>query len=203
MKTSVTIAVATLASLLAAHSVAATADPEIVDLEVIVEPIAILEVIKQSTTVLISDTQLAGWPAPLANLGRIRLSTNFCITAVVLDFPRVTGIRGFPSHYYGKATGLSTGNTLGVNPFAVSTGIQAHGGVGWMFAPSNAPLPGGTNKPLTLSGSSNDFCPEPGGASIFDIYLGVVSKWDLTLPSEPHFAVPDTYRIPITATITP
>lgn len=191
---------------------AAASDTAEVQININVEEIAVLQVLSGIANVIVADSNRAGYPAPEASLAKVRLFTNYCIGGLQIDFPRVAGLRGgFPSHYYGRATGVGNGNTLGANPYAYVTGPSgtqvAHGGVAstlnnTFFNPTT-PLPGGLNQPLIMPGPSNNLCPEPDGEGIFDLFLGAVTKWDLTLSPEPLFAAPDTYVIPLTVSIIP
>lgn len=192
------VAASAFMALLAAS--AALAQPDVdIDLDVVVELIAELEAIDGPNTVVIFDSQSSDWPEPPSGgLGRLQLSTDFCITSLTIDFPRVSGLRGdFSSLHYGRAVGQTTGNTLGVKPYImVDSRLAIHGS-------ADAQLPGGPDAAVTLSGLSNDLCPEPDGPGVYDIFVGLITRWDLTLPAEPRFAAPDTYSIPITVSIIP
>lgn len=183
-------------ALLAAAPAAATESGE-VELRVIVEEIAVLETVVQSVSVDMTDSgpTVAGSASalgPTDGMARLRLVTNYCIDGLQFDFPTATGLRPSPAAYYGAATGIATGHTLGVQPFLrYDAGLKSFG--------SLLALDGrATDAPLTVSGSSGDFCN-----GVHDLFLGAVSRWDLTLPGEPVFAAPDTYRIAISATIIP
>lgn len=198
----------TLAAAIACLGGTALANPAEVTINITVEPIAVLDVVEGSATVIMGSSDRVGYPMPTNELAHVQLSTNFCVAGIKVDYPRVTGLRGgFPNQWYGEATGLVTTNTLGVNPYAfIGTGTLAHGGfvstlLDTTIDPS-LPLPGAAaNLPLSISGGSAGLCSPANGT--FDIFLGVVSRWDLTLPPEPVFAAPDTYRIPLTVSIIP
>ncbi|SEP23744.1 hypothetical protein SAMN04490248_1486 [Salinihabitans flavidus] len=186
-------AAAAAATVLAAPATAkATSEAEI---KVVVQSIAQLQVITGSSTTIMTDNTLtaAGDPSPLggtSGMGHLQLSTNYCIGGIEFDFPTVTGIRGNPSAYYGAAEGLSTTNTLGVQPFVrFPTGSLSFGSLPALSGRA-------TDAPLSASGLTYGLCD-----GTYDIFIGLVTRWDLTLPPEPMFAVPDTYRIPVTATI--
>ena len=111
---------AALAAVLAAPATAQS--PAEADVKVVVQSVAQLQVVTGSATTTMTDNTLtaAGDPSPLggtAGMGHLQLSTNYCIGGIEFDFPTVTGIRGNPSAFYGAAEGLSTTNTLGVQPF--------------------------------------------------------------------------------------
>ncbi|WP_201168198.1 hypothetical protein [Halorhodospira halophila] len=184
---------------------------QIVEVAVTVEDVAVLEVGEASGSILISDNLRTGWlPDPDADEpGQIRLATNFCVDAIRIDFPRSDAFRDAGGDFFGEALGISTGHTLGVVPVAAvpdpaggGVNFQAFGGTSQLFGvPPEAPLRGGADTPFEVNGhaaTGGDFC-----AGIHDVYLSVVGKWDVTLPDEPTFADPDTYRIELTATILP
>jgi len=167
------------------------------EVEVVVQSIAQLTVVEGSATTIVDDTTLttAGDPNLLAGTGgmaHLQLSTNYCVDGLEFDFPTVTGVRGTPSAFYGAAEGLSTENTLGVQPFVRFPDTSGLLGFGNLAA-----LSGNTSDaPMTAAGVSFGLCD-----GTYDIFVGLATRWDLTLPGEPMFAAPDTYRIPITATI--
>lgn len=195
MTRSIAFSAAALVAVLAAPASAqTTANAEI---EVVVQSIAQLEVIEGSATTIMDDTTLttAGDPNPLAGTGgmaHLQLSTNYCVDDVAFDFPTVTGIRGNPSAFYGAAVGLNNSNTLGVQPFVrfpSTSGLLGFGNLGALGGRA-------ADAPLETSGVSFGLCD-----GTYDIFVGLATRWDLTLPPEPMFAAPDTYRIEITATI--
>jgi hypothetical protein len=166
-------------------------------IKVNVEEIAVLQTTVQSATVTLTDTStgVAGSAnvfAPTTGMAQFTLLTNYCIDSIDFDFPTVTGVRTNPAAYFGAATGTATGNTLGVLPYVrYDTGITTFGPL--------ASLSGRmTDAPLNVSGSSGGFCE---GAH--DIFIGAATRWDLTIPTEPLYALADTYRLPVTATIIP
>lgn len=140
-------------------------------------------------------TGFVGDPSPSGptdNMGRIRLFTDHCVGGVAFDFPKLGGIRPSPGAWYGAATGRNKGHTLGVQPFVRhARGVQSYGSLSAMNGAAN-------DRPLFVPGPGAGFC---NGAH--DFFVGLATRWDLTLPGQPRFAEPDTYRIPVTAVIVP
>lgn len=171
-------------------------NPAVIDIEVAVQDIAVLTVVTQTASAVLNDPDptVVGVASPLwppAGMAQLELATNFCV-GLQFSFDTVTAIRPNPTRYYGQALGQSSGNTLGVLPFVRAEGhVSFFGNPATMTGPSSA-------APLMLSKSSTGFCN-----GYFDIYLGAVTQWNLTMVPEPVFAAPDTYVIPITATIVP
>ncbi|WP_397543756.1 hypothetical protein [Roseovarius salis] len=170
---------------------------EHVNIDVVVQEIAVISVVEDSasTTVTDSSPTYAGDPSPVANtddMAHLELMTNYCVDGVEFEFDTVSNIRPDPGAFYGQAVGQSTGNTLGTLPFVrYASGVATFGN---FLTLNGSPV----DAPLTVSGTTGGFC---GG--VHDIYIGLVTRWDFTLPGEPHFAAPDTYTIPITATLSP
>jgi hypothetical protein len=187
---------AAVAAILAAPATAQATGAE--EVKIVVQSTAQLRVIDGSATTAMTDETVttAGSTAPggsTAGMGHLQLSLDYCIGGIEFDFPTVTGIRGNPSAFYGAAVGLSTGNTLGVQPFvrvpdSPTSGLLAFGNLGALGGRENdAPL---------YTGGALDLCD-----GTYNLFLGMVTRWDLTLPPQPMFAGPDTYRISIEATI--
>lgn len=162
---------------------------------IVVQSTAQLTVIDSSSSTAVTNNTVttAGSTAltgSTAGMGHLRLVTDTCIGGIEFDFPRVTGLRGNPSAFYGKAVGQGSGNTLGVQPFVqLPTGSLSFGILSGMNGQD-------ADAPLSASGATYGLC-----SGAYDIFVGLATRWDLTLPGEPMFAAPDTYRIPVTATI--
>jgi hypothetical protein len=151
---------------------------------------ATVNMVDVNTTVLGTTDVLQ----PPTGMGQITLTSNYCIGGITFDFATVTGLRVNPTRIYGAAIGDVTGDILGVQPFlrtATSSGLQSFGNLIGLAGST-------TNAPLVLSGASNGFCN-----GVYDIFAGLVTRWDLTLAPGPLFAAPDTYVIEITAEIIP
>lgn len=189
----------------ASKNITYSPNPAEVTIEIEVQEIAVLSVEDGTGHVTIDSFERGGFTVPTDpnELARISLSTNFCIGSIEVDFQRVTGLRGGdPNAWYGQAIGNANQNTLGVAPYML-TPLQAvfFGGIGNPFGLPGNPVAGGANEPLTTSGVSAGVCSPANG--VFDISLGAITKWDLTLPSQPLFAAPDTYTIPLMVSIIP
>lgn len=180
-------------------------DPAEVTIRIAVEQIAVLTVIDDLGTVVVDDPNRAGFTVPTdpSELAELTLQTNFCISSLEIDFPRVTGLRGdYPSLWYGQATGNTNLNTLGVTPYMITPQQSIfYGGTGNAFGAVSNSIQGGTDSALATSGISAGFCSPPNG--VYEILLGAITKWDLTLAPEPLFAAPDVYTIPLTVSIVP
>ena len=165
-----------------------------VDVTLKVQLVAQLKVVNASGagTVSTSERGFVGDPSPagpVENMAHIRLITDRCVGGVAFDFPRISGLRPGGGGWYGAATGRARGYTLGVQPFVRSAaGVRSFGSLSAMRG-------AGRDRPLMVGGR---FC---NGAH--DFFVGMVPRWDLTLPGQPRFAPPDRYRIPVTATIVP
>jgi hypothetical protein len=187
------------------HNTSYSPDPAVVTINIEVQQIAVLSVVNDLGTVVVNDPNRAGFTIPTdpSELAQLTLQTNFCIAGLEIDFPRVTGLRGdFPNLWFGRATGNTNQNTLGVTPYMITPQQSIfYGGTGNPFGVPSNPLQGGADSPLATSGISAGFCSPANG--IFDISLGVITKWDLTLAPEPLFAAPDIYTIPLTVSIVP
>jgi len=187
------ISALSIASLAAAPVMAA----ENVNINVVVQEIAVISVVEGSASTTITDSSptFAGDPSPVADtddMAHLELMTNFCVGGVEFDFDTVTNVRPDPGAFYGQAIGQTNGNTLGTLPFVrYATGVQTFGN---FINLDGSPV----DAPLSVSGVSGNFC-----AGVHDIYIGLVTRWDLTTPPEPVFAAPDTYTIPITVTLSP
>lgn len=185
------------ATTFAMTTAAAAQDSGEVLIKVHVEEIAVLQTIVDAATVTLTDTStgVLGSPSvfdPTTDMAQFTLLSNYCIDSIDFSFPTVTGVRTNPAAFFGAATGLGTGNTLGVLPFVrYETGIAT-------FGPLSSLSGRAADAPLRVSGSSGGFC---GGAH--DIFVGAATRWDLTIPSEPIYALADIYRLPVTATIVP
>jgi hypothetical protein len=194
------VAISTALAALAAPAIAQTIihdpDPAIVEIKVEMQEIAVLSVIEGSASTIMDDANptFVGTTnplGPLTGMAQLELATNFCV-GLRFDFPTTVGIRPHPIEHYGQALGLVNDNTLGVMPFFhVGNWTGIFGG--------STPLSGSaSNAPMTLSAGTGNLCK-----GYYDIFLGLVTQWDLTLIGEPMFAEPDTYRIPITVTLVP
>jgi len=168
-----------------------------VDVTIKVQLAAQLKVVEAagSGTISTGGTGFVGDPSPsgpTANMGRVRLFTDHCVGGVAFEFPRIAGIRSSPGAWYGVATGRNKGYSLGVQPFVRHAwGVQSYGSLSAMNGAAS-------NGPLFVPGPGSGFC---NGAH--DFFIGLATRWDLTLPGQPRFAAPDTYRIPVTAVIVP
>lgn len=174
----------------------AAADPALVEIKVEVQEIAVLTIVEESATTIMDDPHptSVGDPTsfgPTPGMAQLELATNFCV-GLQFDFPTVLGIRPSPIEYFGQATGLGNQNTLGVLPF-IRVG-------NWASNFGNASNLSGSsvNAPITLSSGTGNLCH-----GYYNLFIGLVTQWDLTLPSEPLYAAPDTYRIPITVSLVP
>ena len=100
-----------------------------------------------------------------------------------------------PGTQLGVAIGQTSGNSLGVWPrvFRVNPATGA-------FLP-DPDVHDGTDNDLAVmgpSGVNDDFCN-----GIHKLALGVATAYDITLDGEQALAPPDTYIIPLTATLVP
>ncbi|MCG5532441.1 hypothetical protein LRF89_03185 [Halorhodospira sp. 9621] len=184
----------------------AAAEDAVVDIDVTVEEIAVLDVITPQGSMVIDDDSdtFMGKPSSEgsvfsgSDLAVIRLSTNYEVNAIQVDFDRQSGFRQPDSAtYFGVAKGNNTDNTLGVWPQIANWDIENQdipGGGGAMTSH------GGDDQPLT---HNNNGAPFGNGEHYFA--LGVSTNWDRTLDDddEPLFAAPDTYNIELTATVVP
>lgn len=172
------------------------ADPEPTEVKVEVQEIAVLSVVEGSASTIMDDpnpTVVGSTPQGQLPTGtaQLALDTNFCV-ALEFDFPTVTGLRPNPNAIYGKGLGQGNGNTLGMMPYFFVKGINVQFGDNDALTGSSEP------PPMVLSKDTGDLCN-----GVYDIFVGAVTQWDLTLPPEPMFAEPDTYRIPITVSLVP
>jgi len=173
------------------------AGPAIVEIKQEVQEIAMLSLEDGSVSTIMDDPNptSVGDPSafgPTPGMAQLELATNFCV-GLQFDFPTVQGIRPYPVRNFGQAVGLGNGNTLGVQPF-VRIGSSWANNFG-----DTANLSGSTSDaPISLSAQSGNLCD-----GYHDIFLGLVTQWDLTLNGEPIYAEPDTYRIPITVSLLP
>lgn len=180
----------------AASGTRAITDPALVEIKVEVQEIAVLTIVESSASTIMIDPHPTSVGAlsqfgPPTGTAELELYTNFCV-GLQVDFATVTGIRPNPNRFYGQALGLGNGNTLGVMPYFFVDSVQRRFG-------GKFPLLGsGSDAPLGLSASSGGLCN-----GFYDIYIGAVTQWDLTLQNEPLYAAPDTYRIPITVSLVP
>jgi len=178
----------------AAQNLIYVPDPAVIDISIQVQEIAVLTVVDQPASTVMDDpypTYIGDptWGGSTIGMAKLQLATNFCV-GVQFDFVTVSGIRPNPTRFYGRALGQSSGHTLGVQPFA-----RWDGGVVGFGLPVNGST---TDAPFGISKGSGNMCD-----GYYDIYLGAVTRWDMTLPPEPLFAEPDTYVLPVTATIVP
>ena len=179
-----------------AQTVLQNPDPSVMEISIEVQEIAVLTVIDQNVSTVMDDPfpTSVGDPAsffPTPEMGRLELATNYCV-GLQFDFPTVLGIRPNPTRFYGQAVGLSTSNTLGVQPFVRVENFALNFGNALNLSGS------GNDAPLSLSAATGGLC-----YGLYDIFVGLVTQWDLTLTGEPIFAAPDTYRIPITVSLVP
>ncbi|MBK5942661.1 hypothetical protein [Halorhodospira halophila] len=181
----------------------AAAEDAVVEIDVTVEEIAVLDVIRSQGSMVIDDDSDTFMGTPSSDgsvfsggdLAVIRLSTNYDVGAIQVDFERQSGFRQpDPSTYFGVAKGNNTDNTLGVWPQIAN----------WDDESQNIPSGGGSM--TSHSGSDvplNHDRDAPFGNGQHYFALGVSTNWDRTLPEEPEFAAPDTYNIELTATVIP
>lgn len=186
-----------LAAPAAAQNITHAPDPATVDIMVEVQEIAVLSVVDGSASTIMDDPNptSVGDPnsvQPTPGMAQLELATNFCV-GLEFDFPTTVGIRPNPLEYYGVAEGVNNQNTLGVQPFVrVANNAFSFGDVfNLTGSDTDAPL-------MVSSGSGGGLCD-----GYYDIFIGLVTQWDLTLNGEPMFAEPDTYRIPITVSLVP
>ena len=177
-----------------------------VEIKVIVEPIAILQVIESEGEMRIDDTSFTfmGLPSSegdidnitVGSLAQMRLLTNFCLQFVIMEFPRASGFRNTaPGTHLGTAIGEVTGRTLGVWPRVFWVDRTD----GLLHQPGFTH--GGQDDELLVfgpDGIDDEFCN-----GIHDLGIGVETDWATTLETEPEFIAPDTYVIPITGTLVP
>jgi hypothetical protein len=198
---------------------AANLTPVTVDLDVVVQEIAVLQVVNGTGSMIIDDHQdsLQGQPssgASVYNAGTgkyatMRLNTNFDVGSISITYPKISNIRrdenaawpadgsADPTFWFGKAEG--PGGILGVWPTAgivdETTGdiINATGGglIGNNPASEDAPL-------VRTNTGGTAF-----GAGTHQIALGLSTRWSRTPVGAPLFAAPGTYAIELTATIVP
>ena len=177
-----------------------------VQIDVIVQPIAELQVIAAEGEMLIDDASFTfmGLPSSegditnitVGSLAQMRILTNFCLNFVVLEFPRATGFRNtLPGTHLGVATGVETGRTLGVWPQAHWVRVSD----GFLHQPGFIHDGGDTELVVRgPDGVDDQFCN-----GIHDLGLGVATDYGTSLETEPEFVAPDTYLIPITGTLVP
>ncbi|MCG5527332.1 MULTISPECIES: hypothetical protein [Halorhodospira] len=181
----------------------AAAEDAVVEIDVTVEEIAVLDVIRSQGSMVIDDDSDTFMGNPSSggsvfsgeDLAVIRLSTNYDVNAIEVDFDRLDGFRQPDSStYFGVATGTTLGNTLGVWPQIAN----------WDNDTQN--IPSGGSSMTTHSGSDEPLTHDTGapfGNGQHYFALGVSTNWDRTLLGEPEFAAPDTYNIELTATVIP
>lgn len=185
-----------LAMPLTAQNITHDPDPALVEIQVAVQEIAVLSVVDGSASTVMDDPDPAavGDPSsfvPTSDMAQLELATNFCV-GLEIDFPTVLGIRPHPISYYGQAIGIGNSNTLGVQPFYRVENSAGNFGNTTNLSGSSV------DAPMSLSAATGNLCD-----GYYDIYLGAVTQWDLTLPGEPLYAEPDTYRIPVTVSLVP
>jgi len=167
-----------------------------VDVEVRVQLVSELKVIRDSGggVVVSAEKSFVGDPSPggpVDNMGHIRLITDLCIGGLAFDFPNGSGFRGQAGAIYGTATS-ATGDVLGVQPFVRHPGgVTTFGSLSGLNGSASAP-------PLVVSRGGNGFCH-----GLHDFFVGLGTRWDLTLPGQPRFAAPGNYSIPVTVIIIP
>ncbi len=186
-----------------------------VDIEVEVEQIAVLEVESASARMFLDDESdpfmgrgSTGGSFDAEDLAVLKLSTNFDIDALEVDFPKVRGgttadgrIRNFDgSTQFGRAIGRNNGEILGVWPQA-----------GTLSAPNGSIIGGGggifgnpaDGNPIQVTGPHRDNDTNGFGNGVHYFGLGVSTNWTRTTNDGPMFAEPDVYDITLTATIVP
>jgi hypothetical protein len=200
-------------------------DPDsTVDVDVLVERIAVLEVVDGQGKMIIDDDSpsFMGNPSSsgdvfdtsVGDFAELRLSTNFDIESVDFSYDTVRNIRNDPTdpsstfngtgfEVFGRAIGQTSGNVLGVYPqVGVLDGAgNIIGGGGGIFVHDGSSGPLGTR---TISVDGPDKSTPTGFANgTHEFAVGVSTDWSRTRLTEPQFAVQDTYRITLDATIVP
>jgi len=219
MKLKLAASAAALATAFAGPAMAQSlsGSPATVDIDVIVDQIAELSVTDDTGVMVVDDSNdnFMGNPAGAnpdgdgsifnninGTLAELKLSTNFDVSNIQVDFPKVQGgnangrIRNFTNTtYFGEAIGGGNGHTLGVWPQ-----------VGVLDGPGGTITGGGG----VMQGNPADGSPimADNNGSAFDngdhhLALGVSTNWTRTANGEPLYAEPDTYSIQLTATIVP
>lgn len=186
----------------------AMANPVTVDIDVVVQQVAELNVLEGSASMTIDDSSesFMGQPSSggdsfdAADLAVIQLNTNFDATSVDISYDKVDDIFTFGSGFwFGEAIGADTGNTLGVWPQAgvldSPTGSVIGGGGGMIGNDSSS-----ATAPLVRTNTGGGAF----GNGMHYIGLGVSTNWNRVPASGPEtFAAADTYSIELTATIMP
>ena len=198
-------------------------DPAVMDIDVVVQEIALLEVIKSDGQMVIDDNSDNTMGNPTSALGtptggpvnsdpsvyaQMRLSSNFDVESITVNFPRTNNIRrredaAWPANtatfngtgfdWFGVAEGAATTNTLGVFPQAIPFDGTTVTAANIFYHDFAG------NGPITITGpASGDI---PAGIQLYA--LGVSTNWTRTLVGEPVLALADTYSIQLEATITP
>lgn len=149
-----TAALSILALPSAAQNLIIVPDPAVIDIEIQVQEIAVLTVVDQTASTIMNNhlPTIVGEANPFlppVGMAKLQLATNFCV-GVQFNFATVTGVRPFPSRFYGRALGQNTGNTLGLQPFARVGGTVAS--FGTLFDQSGST----TNAPFGMSDVSAD-----------------------------------------------
>jgi len=205
----ITVGVSALA--MTAFAGSAMASPVTVDIDVVVQNIAELNVLTGAASMTIDDSSdtFMGQPSSTgssfdaADLAVIQLNTNFDVSSINISYPKTNGIGGDHtlglSGWFGQAIGSVSGNTLAVWPQACvlpgATGGCVGGGGGMIGNDSSSPVSSivRTNTGGGAFGNGTHF-----------IGLGVSTNWDRVPAAGPEvFAAPDTYSIQLTATIFP
>lgn len=210
------VSAAALAALgLAAPAVAQTnlyGSPATVDIDVVVQNIAILTVTDPSAIAIVDSSGDLFMPNPsslgsdMTNFASVRLQTNFEVDALQVDFPRMNGIRNQSSAtWFGRAecsAPSACGDTtaIGVWPqIGQISGGSTSGQALWSHSGGNVALV--AEGPHREDCQILNICGFPNGTH--DMALGVAANWDRTLTGEPQFASPGTYEITLTTTIVP
>jgi hypothetical protein len=188
-----------------------TTGPVDFNAEVQVQEIATLEVENGTASMVVDDTNddfqgQAGsegseFNASAGNLAVLKLSTNFTVDAVEIEFPTDSGFgppdSDLPSLEFGVAT--NGDEQLGVFPQAgvLNDSGDIIGGGGGMF------LHGGEDEPIQVTGETRD--DDSGfGPGVHRIGVGVSTSWNRDrVDSDTEFADPGTYTIGMTASIVP
>lgn len=184
----------------------AAADLTTLDVNIVVEEIAILLVLDAEGGMVIDDgsVTIMGNPSSQGSVldtidgdyAVVALLTNVCLDTVLVEFVRASDFRNTaPGSFLGVATGQDSGNLLGVWPRA----FRVDNLNGNLIQPGFAHE--GVDDDLVVrgpDGADHQFCN-----GVHRIALGVTAGWDTTSPGEPEFAVPDTYVIPLVGTLVP
>lgn len=200
------VSAAALAAL--GFAVPAMANPVTVDIDVVVQQVAELNVLAGAASMTIDDSSdtFMGQPSSggssfdAADLAVIQLNTNFDVTSIDITYDKVDDIAGFGTGvWFGEAIGGGTNNTLGVWPQAgvldSPTGSVIGGGGGMIGNDSSS-----STAPIVRTNTGG----APFGNGMHYIGLGVSTNWDRVPAAGPEvFAAPDTYSIELTATIVP